>query len=136
MIDESHEVAIKQMLEAGTLTRLDPSTVDAFVEAPHPHLLFFPGPKSVKREAHDVAVALRELLLDYTGVIDAGLIPDESAGNLPQHYRAKATPCLVLMSGPEILEVLPRVRDWSDYAAAFHRYLGPAPRTNTLGAQA
>ncbi len=136
MILESHYVAIEQMLEDGTLMCVDDSSVDEFLAPPHPHLLFFPGPGSVKREAHDVAVALRELLRDYHGLIDGGLIADEQGPDLAKRFRANATPCLVLLTGTEVLEVIPRVRDWSDYAAAFARYLGPAPKALQTGTAA
>ena len=42
-------------------------------------------------------------------------------------FRVLVTPSLVLLLAGATLEVIPRVRDWSDYTAAFRRYLG-SPR--------
>ncbi len=125
--------AIAQMCSSGLLASIDRHNVDGFLAEVRPHLLFFPGPNAVRREAHDVAVALRELLGDYQGMIDAALVSDDAGAELAERFRASATPCLVLLTGSEILEVIPRVRDWSDYAAAFRRYLGNPPTASSTG---
>ena len=125
--------AIQDMVADRLLRPVDSATVDDFLAPGRVHLLFFAGPRSVRREAHDVAVALREVLKDYAGVVDGALVSEEAAGGLTERFRANATPCLVLLSGAEILEVIPRVRDWAEYAAAFRRYLGNAPSVASTG---
>ena len=136
MIAETDSIAINDMLDTGLLTALDAASVDAFTAQERPQVLFFSGPKAVRREAHDVAVALREVLRDYSGGVHGGLVRDEEAKALSERFRVSATPSLVLLYGNDVLEVLPRVRDWADYAAAFQRYFGPATRSQNTGAQA
>ncbi|MEM1191401.1 MAG: hypothetical protein AAGI72_22915 [Pseudomonadota bacterium] len=136
MIADNDSIAINDMLDTGLLTALDASSVDAFADHERPQVLFFPGPKAVRREAHDVAVALREVLRDYGGGVHGGLLRDEDARSPSERFRVSATPCLVLLYGSDVLEVLPRVRDWAEYAAAFQRYFGPVSRPLNTGARA
>lgn len=117
----------EQMVDEGLLVTVDAGSVTRFLAGDGPRLLFFAGSKSVRREAHDVAVALRELLRDYRGSLGAALVEPAAESALQSRFRVPATPCLVLLAGGEILEVLPRVRDWSDYLSLFQRYLGAPP---------
>ncbi len=126
MINEPPYDVTQAMVDDELLKPIDKNNVDGFVTGEGLHLLFFTGGKSVRRENHDVAVALRELLKDYQGLLTAGVIVDDGA--LQKRFRASATPSLVFLSGGEVLEVLPRVRDWAEYATAFARYLGPVPQ--------
>ncbi len=75
-------------------------------------------------DAHDVAVALREILKDYGGQVAAALVEQSAENALQPRFRVLVSPSLVLAYRGETLEVIPRVRDWSDYARAFQRYLG------------
>ncbi|MEO1078687.1 MAG: hydrogenase accessory protein [Pseudomonadota bacterium] len=136
MIAETDSIAINDMLDTGLLTALDADSIGTFAAQERPQVLFFPGPKAVRREAHDVAVALREVLRDYGGGVHGGVVRDESAAALSERFRVSATPSLVLLYGNDVLEVLPRVRDWAEYAEAFQRYFGPASRPLNTGAQA
>ena len=120
------------MLSARQLVAVDAASIDTFLRGDGLRLLFFAGPRSVRREAHDVAVAMRELLRSYGSAVGAALIDPEAEAQLQPRFRVSATPCLVFLSAGEVLEVLPRVRDWADYADAFQRYLGavsPSPST-------
>jgi hypothetical protein len=60
-------------------------------------------------------VALRELLKHYAGLAVAGHVDDLSTPALQERFRVTATPCIVFVLAGEVLEVLPRVRDWADY---------------------
>jgi len=119
-------IAITDMLERGALQRVDAGSVDAFLECEGLQVLFFAGSKSQRGDAHDVAVALREVLKDYAGQISAALVAAPDEAQLQPRFRVLALPSLVLLLGGEILEVIPRVKDWSDYVRAFRRYLGAA----------
>lgn len=127
MINEPEHSISEQMLDRGLLTRVDDTTVDGFLADEGLCLLFFAGPRSVRREAHDVAVALRELLQSYGPALRAALVDPAAETALVQRFRAQATPSLVFIAGGETLEVMPRVRDWADYADAFRRFLGAPP---------
>ena len=81
-----------------------------------------------------MAVALREVLKDYQGKINAGLVVQADEAELQPRFRVLALPSLVLVLGGETLEVIPRVRDWSDYVRAFRAYLGGAADPSTVEA--
>ncbi len=117
-------IAINDMLEHGLLQRVDASNLDTFLQEEGLQVLFFAGSKSQRSDAHDVAVALREVLKDYGGAVRAGLVAEEDETDLQPRFRILALPSLALVLDGETLEVIPRVRDWSDYVRAFRRYLG------------
>ena len=120
--------AIEDMLDKGLLRRVGVDTLEDFLAAEELGVLFFAGGKSQRADAHDVAVALREILKDYPGLVRAGLVAEEDEAALQPRFRVLVSPSLALVHGGTTLEVIPRVRDWSDYARAFQRYLGNPPR--------
>ncbi len=114
---------LSDMLAVGLLQPVDGTSIDSFLAGQGLRVLFFPGGNSHRRDAHDVAVALREVLKDYRGKIEAGLVSANEA-ELQPRFRVLVLPSLVLLLGGEILELVPRVRDWADYVQIFQRYLG------------
>ena len=121
---------IDEMVAGGAIDALDADGLDDFLAARGLRTLLFCGAHTHSRETHDVAVALRELLKDYAGDLQAAVVAAGDDPALHGRFRVLVTPSLVLVLGGEILEVLPGVRDWADYSAAFQRYLG-APRRHT-----
>ncbi len=117
-------IAINSMLEQGQLQPVDAASVDAFLRGDELKVLFFAGDQRRRGDAHDVAVALREILKDYGGQVAAALVEQSAENALQPRFRVLVSPSLVLAYRGETLEVIPRVRDWSDYARAFQRYLG------------
>ena len=132
MFREPESPITEGLVAEGLLTPLSTANVDAFIDSEGLCVLFAAGPRSVRRESHDVAVALRELLREYGTAVRAGLISDEPEPGLAARLRVSATPCLTFAIGGEVLEALPRVRDWADYRAAFQRYLGNPDRVTNL----
>ena len=134
MINEPVYEVARAMVDEGVLEAVDALQVDHFLARPGLSLLFFGGGNAVRRESHDVAVALRELLRDYTGALNAAWVEPDADGALQSRFRVAATPCLVLCAGDQIVEVVPRVRDWAEYSALFQRYLGPVKPRQVSGA--
>ena len=121
-------IAIADMLEKGLLQSVSADTIDDFLAAGGLGVLFFAGGAKQRSDAHDVAVALREILKDYGGQLHAALVDESDSAQLQPRFRVLVAPSLALVHGGETMEVIPRVRDWADYARAFQRYLGnPAP---------
>jgi hydrogenase-1 operon protein HyaE len=115
------------MLEKRLLQRVNPENLQDFLAGEELVVLFFAGGNSQRADAHDVAVALREILKDYHGRVRAGLIDEQDEAELQPQFRVMVSPSLALVHGGTTLEVIPRVRDWRDYTRAFQRYLG-SPR--------
>ena len=124
--------AVNDMLANGLLQRVSRDNVEQFLESDELGVLFFAGGKSQRADAHDVAVALREILKDYPGSVRAGLVDEQDEAELQPRFRILVSPSLALVHGGATLEVIPRVRDWGDYARAFQRYLGNPRRNHAM----
>ncbi len=130
-MDDVISPAITDMLERGILQELDAEALEAFVAADGLNLLFFSGGQRRAREAHDVAVALREVMREYPGMVQAAILDADLEASQQERFRVLTPPSLVFIAAGSTLEVIPGVRDWADYAGAFHRYLGePAREAN------
>jgi hydrogenase-1 operon protein HyaE len=123
------------MLERGALQTVDAASVDRFLARPGLQVLFFAGPGNQHGDSHDVAVALRELLKEYSGTVAAALVDSRDEARLQPRFRVLVLPSLALCIEGETLEVIPGVRDWGDYIRAFRRYLGDATKPDSAGAQ-
>lgn len=129
-------IAIKDMLESRMLAQLSADSIDDFLASDLLSVVFFAGGKSQRSDAHDVAVALREILRGYPGAVQAGLIEEAQESELQSRFRVLVSPSLALVHAGTTLEVIPRVKDWADYARAFQRYLGAPGNTAAREARA
>ncbi len=116
--------AVEQMLAQGFLQPVTAADLDAFLAPDGLAVLFFTGGEGQRGNAHDVAVALREVLKEYPGQVRAGLVAAADEAALQPRFRVEVLPSLALVLKGGTLEVIPRVRDWADYSRAFARYLG------------
>ncbi len=123
-MDDTQSPAITDMLAQGQLSELNAQSLDSFVAAEGLSVLLFSGGARRVREAHDVAVALREVLRSYPGMVQAAVIEPALEADLQERFRVITPPSLVFVAAGKTLEVLPGVRDWIDYERAFGRYLG------------
>jgi Hydrogenase-1 expression protein HyaE len=119
-----NSIAIADMLERGVLQTVDSANVDSFLAGPGLRVVFFAGPGNQHGDSHDVAVALREVLKEYKDGLSAALVAAAHEAKLQSRFRVLTLPSLALCVGGDTLEVIPGVRDWSDYSRAFRRYLG------------
>ncbi len=118
--------AVDALTASGAVTAVSAEDLGRYLEAPGLVVLFFAGGAKRQRESHDVAVALRELLKDHAGQVRAALVEDDA--DLKGRYRVVVEPSLVFVLDGTVLEVVPGIRDWADYAAVFRRYLGEPVR--------
>ncbi len=115
---------VKDCIESGAFSQLRESQLDAWLAEPGLRVLLFVGPPKRRRDAHDVAIALRELVRTHATSSAAAVLEPEQEDALLTRFRISATPSLALCVGGEVVEVVPGVRDWAEYAAIFRRYLG------------
>lgn len=114
--------AIEQMLAADQLSTVDAQSIETFCAGPELRVLLFAGLPKRSSEAQDVAVALRELMREFS--VSAALVAEHDESALQSDFRVAVLPSLVLVVDGQVLEVVPGVRDWVDYQRAFERYLG------------
>ncbi len=78
--------------------------------------VFFTGDPAKKLETADVAVVLRELLDGHAGALRGALVQAEAEADLMKRCGVFALPGLAFFAGPEHLETIPKIQDWSVYA--------------------
>lgn len=117
---------IEDAVASGAFERLAAVDIDEWLDRPGLRVLLFAGPPKRRRDAHDVAIALRELMRSYPEQASAAVFEAEAEAGQMQRFRVTSAPSLALCAAGAVLEVVPGVRDWADYAAVFRRYLGDA----------
>ncbi len=66
--------AVDQMLDSGMLRPVGAANLEDFLDDDRLLVLLFAGGRRQRSDAHDVAVALREILRDYPELLAAGLV--------------------------------------------------------------
>ncbi len=89
--------------------------LDAFASAPGDHCLFVPGNPQKNLESNDAAVVLPELVLAFQGRFDCAVVGDEIEEEVRVRFDTWPTPSLIFMRDGDVLDAIPRVRDWTDY---------------------
>ena len=111
------------------LPTIDTDTFDAFLAPaagePNHALLFFTGDPDQRSDSGDVAVVLPELLSAFHGRFRAGVIDRSDEATLKARCRVEVFPSLVALRGQTVLDVLPRIRDWSEYLERLEAALRP-----------
>lgn len=111
---------------------VDQNTIDAFVGPaqgePEHALLFFSGQgssqSSDRPETSDVAVVMPQLLSAYRGRLRGAMVSPDSEAALKGRFTVLMLPSLVLTKGDEVLDVFPKIIDWSEYVERIERHLG------------
>jgi len=110
-------------------TAITQANVDAWLrEGVGIKALLFAGINKDRIEGHDVAVVLREMLRLYPEGLSVGVVETSDEMRIKDRFGVIVLPTLVILNRGEVLERMPRVRNWADYADLFTRYLGK-PRT-------
>lgn len=111
------------------LPTIDADTLDAFLEPaagePEHALLFFTGDPEQRTDSSDVAVVLPELLSAFSGRFRAGVVARPAEAELKARCLIEIFPSLVVLRRRTVLDVLPRIRDWSEYLERLGSALRP-----------
>lgn len=78
-------------------------------------VLLFAGDSQRWPEAVDVAVVLPELIEAFQGRLQGAVIAAEAELALAPRFNVQVYPSLVLWRGGRVLDVIPKIRDWSVY---------------------
>lgn len=113
---------------------VDAAGLEAYLASARDRLtvLFFTGDPEKKLETADVAVVLRELLQAYDPVLRAGMIDRADETVLKQRAKVTLLPSLSFFHGPDHLETLSKIQDWSVYAERLPRLLERAGLAATV----
>lgn len=101
------------------LPTVDAGSVEAFLlpsagECRHA-LLFFTGDPAERSDSGDVAVVLPELLAAFPGQFRAAIVGRNTEAELKARFGVQVFPSLVVTRETDIVAIIPRIRDWSDY---------------------
>jgi hydrogenase-1 operon protein HyaE len=120
---------VRALSERMNLPIVDETSIDAFLaadpaEAEHA-IIFFTGDPAQRGETNDVAVVLPEILQTFQGRLRGGVVRRGSEDKLKSRFHVVVMPSLVVMRGSEIMGILPKVRDWSEYMEKIDIWLRP-----------
>lgn len=120
------------------LPTIDAETLDAFLVPaegePDHALLFFTGDPDQRTDSGDVAVVLPELLATFPSQFRAGVVARSAEAVLKSRCQVEIFPSLVVLRRETVLDVLPRIRDWSEYLGRLGAALNPnAPPFSARG---
>jgi hydrogenase-1 operon protein HyaE len=108
------------------------ASVDSFIAAGGPAILFLTGDTLLRAEATDVAVVVRELMRSPAGRgIRLGIVDRRDEPAMMQKFGVVVVPALVLLQGGAVQEIIARIRDWPVYTQAFARLRAAAPMAAT-----
>jgi hydrogenase-1 operon protein HyaE len=117
------------------LPTLDVADVDAFLTAAEADgavpVLLFAGDAARWPEAADVAVVLPELIQAFQGRLQGAVIAPQAETALAARFAVQVYPSLVLWRGGEVLEIIPKIKDWSVYVARISAALNSGPKARS-----
>jgi hydrogenase-1 operon protein HyaE len=111
------------------LPTVDAATIDAFLppaagEADH-CLLFFTGDPATRAETVDVAVVMPEILATFQHRLRGAVVARDAETALAPRFRVAVQPSLVVTRRDEVIAVMPKIRDWSEYMSLIDAALAP-----------
>jgi hydrogenase-1 operon protein HyaE len=129
---------VRALHERHGLPLLDETSVDGFL-APGGHaLLLFAGDPKQRMESDDVAVVLPELLKAFAGRFRGAVIALAAEARLKARFQVVMAPSVVVVRGGDVLDVITKIRDWSEYVTRLSAALAPdaaaLPRSEKLNA--
>lgn len=120
--------AVKALTGRHGIPVVDHQTIDAFLTPADGEaectLLFFAGLDMDRPETSDVAVVMPQLLGAYKDRLRGAMIDPASEAGLKGRFAVLMVPSLVLSRGDAILDVFPKIIDWSDYVVRIDAHVG------------
>lgn len=126
---------VRALSEKHGLPLLDEAGVDGFLAEPGHALILFPGDPKQRMESDDVAVVLPELLKAFAGRYRGAVVAREAEDRLKARFQVVMQPSLVVARGPDVLDVITKIRDWAEYVDRLKAALAPdaAPLPRSAG---
>lgn len=126
---------VRALSERMNLPIVDETSIDAFLapgagEAEHT-IMFFTGDPAQRSESNDVAVVLPEILQTFQGRLRGAVIRRGNEDKLKSRFYVVVMPSLVVTRGSDIMGILPKVRDWSEYMEKISAWLRPGAEPMT-----
>jgi hydrogenase-1 operon protein HyaE len=114
---------IEKMIDHNSYPIVSQDSLDAFAKTHEFTVLFFSeNPKNFP-ESNDVAVILPELMQAFGGRIQVGVVDREHERPLQARFRFRTFPALVFLKNGSYLDVITKVKNWSEYTEEVQRIL-------------
>lgn len=94
--------------------------------------LLFAGDRTRWPEAADVAVVFPELVEAFQGKLQGGVIAPEAEAELATCFGVNVYPSLVFCRGGEVVEIIPKIKDWSVYVTRIAALLSGGAKPATV----
>lgn len=126
---------VRALSERMNVPIIDETSIDAFMaagagEAEHT-IIFFTGDPAQRGETNDVAVVLPEILQTFQGRLRGAVVRRGCEDRLKSRFHVAVMPSLVVTRGRDIMGILPKVRDWSEYMDRISAWLRPGAEPMT-----
>jgi len=129
---------VRALRERHGLPVLDEATIDVFLaraaREPAHALILFAGDPAQRSESNDIAVILPELLKAFAGALRGAVVARAAEDRLKSRFHVVVAPSLVVARGAETIDVIAKVRDWSEYVARIRAALAPDAPAMSAGA--
>ena len=114
---------IEKMIKRNDYPLVSQDNLELFSEASEYSVLFFTeNPKNFP-ESNDVAVILPELMQAFGNHIQVGVVDRNHERPLQARYRFRGFPALVFLKQGSYLDVITKVKNWSEYTEEVTRIL-------------
>lgn len=126
---------VRALVQRHGLPSLDEESLDGFLREGGHALLLFAGDPKQRMESDDVAVVLPELLKAFAGRFRGAVVALTAEERLKPRFQVVMAPSLVVVRGTDTLDVIAKIRDWSEYVARLTAALAPdaAPLPRSAG---
>ncbi len=119
---------IQRLFEDYGYPEIDQENLEAFLQGPGVHVLFFTGDPKQHRETNDVAVVLPELVKAFPGQLNPGVVSREAEKALRVQYGFRRWPALVFLRRKGYLGAITGIRIWADYLTEVRALLASEPK--------
>ncbi len=119
---------IQRLLEDYGYPEIGEENLQAFLQNPGMHVLFFTGDPKQHRETNDVAVVLPELVKAFPGELNPGVVKREAEKALQIRYGFRRWPALVFLRREGYLGAITGIRNWADYLTEVQTLLVAEPK--------
>jgi hydrogenase-1 operon protein HyaE len=118
---------LEQLFEWHGFARIEPDTLDAFVEPPGHALLVFTEDPVRYKETLDLAVIAPELAKAFAGRFRFGALLPDAARKIAPRYGFARWPALVLLKDGRYVGAIDGLRNWDDYLEELQQLLAAEP---------
>lgn len=114
---------VQRMIDRHGYPIVSEESLEGFLQEHEYSVLFFTENHKTFPESNDVAVVLPELMQAFGGRIRVGVVSRDDERSLQARFRFRGFPALVFLKRDGYLDVITKVRNWSEYTEEVDRII-------------